>query len=236
MRRRPLGEADEIVTCLSPDEGKLDAVAKGSRRSQSRLVGLLEPFTYLHAQLARGKTLDPITQARPVKTFPALRADLERLAYGSYLLELWSSCLPFREPAPRAFSLLVQGLDALDRGWSPALLCRWLELHLLDDLGYGPDFSECLSCGSPVKQGWFSPVAGQIACRDCGPSAPGALPVSPKAVSAIHHLRRMALSELQGRTPTSELAAELQSLLRVHLAYHWPHSLRSLKVLDSLAG
>ena len=46
LRQRKLGEADKIVTLYCAHLGKLDAVAKGVRRTKSRLAGNLEPLTY----------------------------------------------------------------------------------------------------------------------------------------------------------------------------------------------
>jgi DNA repair protein RecO (recombination protein O) len=205
-------------------------VAKGSRRSRSALVGLLEPFTHLHAQFARGKTLDPITQARPLTTFPDLRTDLDRLTHGAYLLELWSSCLPEREAAPLAFTLLLKGLQALQHpDIDPGLLCRWLELHLLDELGYGPDFATCHQCQRATLQGWFSPEEGQLTCPACGPTRRTAKRLGPKLIKSIHYLRRLTLPQLQGRKPDPELSEELESVLRDHLQHHWPS--RAPKVL-----
>ncbi|MEW6278672.1 MAG: DNA repair protein RecO [Candidatus Eremiobacterota bacterium] len=235
LRRRPLGEADEVVTCLSPTEGKLDAAVRGSRRSSSRLVGLLEPFTHLQAQLVRGRSLDTLTQARAVKSFRPLRENLDLLVSGSYLLELWAGCLPFREPSRRAFSLLLTGLEHLCQGIHPDLLCRWLELQLVDELGYAPQVAPCCSCGRPPRQGgYFSPQLGELACRSCGPPAPDALRLGSQTISALWHLRRMQPGELQGRSPSPGLARELEGVLRAHLSYHWPQAAGSFRVLRSL--
>lgn len=193
------------------------------------MVGLLEPFTHLHAQFARGKTLDPLTQARPVKTFPALRTDLDRLTHAGYLLSLWATCLPYREPAEQAFELLIRGLDAMQEpDQDPGLLCRWLELHFLDDLGYGPDFSRCHRCQQAVKAGWYSPGEGQLTCQDCGPSEQSRR-ISRKALSAFYHLRRMTIAELAQRKPDDALAQELEELLKAHLEHHG--ALKAVRVL-----
>ena len=45
LRRIDFGEADRILTLFTPNYGKVRAVAKGVRRTTSRLAGHLEPFT-----------------------------------------------------------------------------------------------------------------------------------------------------------------------------------------------
>lgn len=46
LRQRKLGEADKVLTILTPNLGKLDAVAKGVRRPTSKLAGHVEPLTH----------------------------------------------------------------------------------------------------------------------------------------------------------------------------------------------
>ena len=52
LSRFDLGEADRVLTLMTPEYGKLKAIAKGVRRQKSRLGGSLEPFAELRVQLA----------------------------------------------------------------------------------------------------------------------------------------------------------------------------------------
>ena len=45
LRHRRLGDADRIVTLITPLRGKLDVVAKGALRVRSKLAGHLEPLS-----------------------------------------------------------------------------------------------------------------------------------------------------------------------------------------------
>src|SRR5689334_3506872 len=88
LRHRRLGDADRIVTLLTPHRGKIDAVAKGALRPRSKLGGHLQPLTQVEVLLAHGRTLDIVTQAQMLDGFPQLHGDLDRLSTGMYLLEL----------------------------------------------------------------------------------------------------------------------------------------------------
>ena len=61
LRAQKLGEADRIVTLLTRDHGRVRAVAKGVRRTTSRIGARLEPFSHVVLQFATGRTLDVIT-------------------------------------------------------------------------------------------------------------------------------------------------------------------------------
>ena len=47
LSRFDFGEADRILTLITPGSGKLKAIAKGIRRPTSRIGGSLEPFAEL---------------------------------------------------------------------------------------------------------------------------------------------------------------------------------------------
>src|SRR5258707_167240 len=57
LRRTDFGEADRILTLFTPSYGKVRAIAKGARRTTSRLAGHLEPFTRTQLLLAPGREL-----------------------------------------------------------------------------------------------------------------------------------------------------------------------------------
>ncbi|MEK7806186.1 MAG: DNA repair protein RecO, partial [Chloroflexota bacterium] len=88
LKRHPLGEADLLVTLYTRDRGKLRAMAKGSRRPTSKLVGHLEPLTQVSLSLAQGRNLDFITQVQVVGNHSALKGDLKSIAKGLYVAEL----------------------------------------------------------------------------------------------------------------------------------------------------
>src|SRR5436305_15097079 len=85
------GEADHILTLFTPNAGKLRAVAKGVRRTKSRMAGHLDLFTRSSLLVARGRQLDIVTQAETLENFRAMREDLVRLSYGHYVSELLDS-------------------------------------------------------------------------------------------------------------------------------------------------
>ena len=76
MRRKDIGEADRILTLLTPGRGKLRAIAKGIRKPRSRKAGHLELFTRSKLLLASGRDLDIITQAEVVDAYRPVRATL----------------------------------------------------------------------------------------------------------------------------------------------------------------
>ena len=88
LTRFDLGEADRVMTLITPAGGKLKAIAKGIRRPTSRLGGSLEPFAELTLSMARGRTFDVVTQVSVDHAWLNLRDSLESTATAWYLAEL----------------------------------------------------------------------------------------------------------------------------------------------------
>ena len=62
LRTHKLGEADRIVTLLTKHHGKVRAVAKGVRRTSSRIGARMEPFMLADVQLYEGRNMDIVSE------------------------------------------------------------------------------------------------------------------------------------------------------------------------------
>src|SRR5207244_7314877 len=114
LKRMDLGEADRIVTLFSRDEGKIRAVAKGVRRTTSRVAGHLEPFTLSDVMFAVGRELDVISQADTLEAFRAIREDLVLTTHAYYLAEMVDVLTEDRMENRAVFDVLVDGLRDLE--------------------------------------------------------------------------------------------------------------------------
>src|SRR5919204_402317 len=127
LRQRKLGDADKILTLYTANLGKIEAVAKGVRKARSRLAGHVEPLSQATFLLAKGKTLDVVTQVQTIEPFQALRDDLDRLSRGLYACELLEKFTEPREPHFDLYRLLLDQcitcrapLAPVTNYWNPA--------------------------------------------------------------------------------------------------------------------
>src|SRR6266516_1735094 len=121
LRRSNFGEADRLITLLTPEAGKLRALAKGTRRPTSRHSGNLELFCQVQLLLAHGRDLDIITQSELIRPFRRLREDLFAGSHAYYLAEVTDALVEQPEQAALPFRLLRDAFAALDAGASPTL-------------------------------------------------------------------------------------------------------------------
>ena len=119
LSRFDLGEADRVLTLITPASGKLKAIAKGVRRPTSRLGGSLEPFAELTVGLARGRTFDVVTEVRVGHAWLHLRDSLESAATAWYLAELADRSLEERHAAEPLYALLRRAYELLGHPGPP---------------------------------------------------------------------------------------------------------------------
>jgi len=110
----PLGEADRLVTILTREFGLIRVVAPGARKQNSKLAGRSGLFVVNQLLLAKGRSLDKITQAETLESYPGLSKDLGKLAASQYLAEL-VLCLGLSEqPQEELYDLLNEHLRRLE--------------------------------------------------------------------------------------------------------------------------
>jgi len=162
LRRRDSGESDRKLTLLTEECGKIDVLAKGARKSASRLSGISEPLSTAVLNLAEGKRNSFVTQAQPLTSFRGLRTDFERLSCGLALVELYAAVLPIDEPFPEAYELLKRSLRHLESHTKPVVALVWAEIQLLSISGFLPQFERCVVTDHAIVEArpFLSPRAG----------------------------------------------------------------------------
>lgn len=230
LRAVKLGEADKIVSILTQGSGKIRAVAKGIRRTNSKFGARLEPLTHVSLLLYRGRNLDTITQAEILGSFQGIRRNFELIAAGETMLEAADKVAEEHERNVRLFLLLLTGLRALESGpRDPAAVAESFLLKLLSLSGFHPSLSGCAVCGSPGAHGWFSAGQGGVVCRDCAEHDAGR--VSEAAVRWLDALARLDVVSAGEMTPAINVRREARAVLYGFTEYHLERRMRSLSLL-----
>jgi DNA repair protein RecO (recombination protein O) len=241
LRSMDLGEADRVLTVLTPRLGKLRIIAKGIRRPRSRLGGGLEPFSDVHLVLAIGRTFDVVTQAALEDPHLGLRNDLHSTAAAWYLVELADRFCEGSADSHDAFVLLAQGLAALDAApeeVSRELIARWFELHLLEAMGFRPELGQCLECGAEIgpEGNAFSAVAGGVLGPECVHTALNARPIDADVLKVLRHLQRTPLGGVLRLRLPGATAREIERLLHATVSAVLERELRSRDFFEEVAA
>lgn len=230
LRTMRLGEADRIVTFLTPGRGKVRAVAKGVRKTKSRFGGRLEPLNHVSLLLYEGRELDVVTQADTLEQFKSVREDLDRLAKATSLLEATDQVAQEHQAAPRLHAMLLGALRAL-AARDAALLVPAFFLKVLSLEGFHPILEVCGGCGAEGGElVAFDVAEGGALCRSCA----GRIAAVALSADGLALVRRVLGGELAVALaePPSRATAEVDRLATRALEHHLERRLRSVKILD----
>ncbi|MDR0432172.1 MAG: DNA repair protein RecO [Bifidobacteriaceae bacterium] len=231
LRTHKLGEADRIITLLTQDHGRVRAVAKGVRRTSSRLGARVEPFMHVDVQLHQGRNLDVVTQVELVGAYgQTISGDYELFTTANAIVEAAERFTEVeREPALQQYRLAVGALHALAGARrAPGLVLDSYLLRSLAVAGYAPSFFDCARCGAAGPQRSFAPSAGGAVCADCRPA--GASAPSAGAFALLAAL-------LTGDWPAAEEAdlrtrREAAGVVAAYAQWHLERQVRSLRLVE----
>lgn len=140
LTRTNYQEADRVLSILTPDYGKVSALAKGVRKSKSKLAGGVELFSISEIGFIKGKgTLATLTTARLLVHYDRIVQDINRTMLGYELLKLLNKVTE-DEPGREYFELLQELFKALDDSdISEDLIRLWFYAQLLREAGHTPN-------------------------------------------------------------------------------------------------
>ncbi|MGP6191875.1 MAG: DNA repair protein RecO [Vulcanimicrobiaceae bacterium] len=234
LRARNLGEADKIYTLFTQERGKLDAVAKGVRRANSRLAGRLEFMCESLLGMHRGRNLDVVTSADVVAACWTGIVDPASFATAHVIAELVDA---FSEPdlaLPDVYALLRGAIAGIAAAEDPARLIPRFELLLLGALGYAPEAETCVSCGQPLigRAAWADLEAGGLACERCRPHGADGHALDPADGANFRALGAARGGRLR---PAAHATSAVARAVDAFVTYHLGKRTKAGKVLDELA-
>lgn len=142
LGRINFGEADRIVTVITPDQGKLRLMAKGVRKSSSKMAGGIELFSTSSLTFIPGKRdISTLVSSRLVTHYGDIVRDLTRttLAY-EVLKKINDSTEDECEQA--YYDLLVESLEVINEDLIESIIIEvWFLLQLLRLGGHEPNLS-----------------------------------------------------------------------------------------------
>ena len=236
LKKMPLGEADLLLTLYTRDAGKLRAVAKGARKTTSKLVGHFEPLTLNRLSLARARSLDIVTQAQVIDNFSELKGDLTCLTQGLYVAELLDGFGSEANPNPELYQLSLEVLRTIGPATSSEIPLRFFDLHLLRTTGLMPELYQCVECRQTLAAGQhrYSPDRGGTLCLECQPKDANVRNLSLSTLKVLRMLHRTPLPEIPDLSMSQPVTMELKSVLGTTIQYWLDKEIRSNSFLEHL--
>jgi DNA repair protein RecO (recombination protein O) len=218
LTRTDYAEADRILTFLTSDHGKVRTIAKGVRKSKSKLAGGIELFSISDLTLIVGRSeLNTLISSRLVRHYGNIVKNIERTQLAYELLKTINKATE-DEPEAAYFKLLDQSLAALDDPQLNVNLTKlWFDMQLLKLAGHIPNLH---TSSTGVKLADSKTYSVNLDKMNLEPAASGRL--------NANHIKFMRLGFKAGRPQTihrindatslaTACAPIIQTMLRAHV-------------------
>ncbi len=229
----PLGEADLIVTYLTPDLGLIKLFAKSPRKIKSRFGSSLEPLT--HSRIGfwgkEDTQLPRLIQSDIIYSFQSLRNTLSCFILISEILELTINFLPERDANKEVYLLLLNTLRNIESNnsegnrfnkektglYKGSLLVNHYKIKFLRFTGFAPKLDACGRCG--IKGDSFYISHGSILCEMCANKVDSSIKISPAVSRLYNALMKWEVSKINRIKPSNILLSELQNIIDAHIKH-----------------
>ncbi len=173
LKKRPLGEKDQVLLLLCEDNQKLEVISRSTRLIASRRGGQLDTLNILRVEIYQGPHTSLLRECQVLESFGKLKGDLNGVLYAQYLAEMVS----LFEAESGLFNLVLTTLHQLQAAVSEyevskvkalgelmslpgrqefsegqitlrkAFVLEQFKLIFLDRMGVVPELSNCMKCG-----------------------------------------------------------------------------------------
>ena len=228
IRGVDFSETSRIVTVLTPGRGKVALMAKGVRRKNSALSGLLDAFNRvsLQFQWKDSRSVQTVSEGVLIDGYSAIKSDLEKSTYGAFILELLGKLSHENYPNEDVYHTVLHGLDALVQ-WHDDVptFISWWAIQLMTHAGFAPSIDQCGSCGTLLTNpAGFSNASGLV-CGNCK--------ADRKLDSKTANDFRSLVATFD-TCPLQKAEKEVHYLVRSYAAFQLECDFRSIRVIEQM--
>jgi DNA repair protein RecO (recombination protein O) len=236
MRGRTYGEADRILTLFTTERGKIDAIAKGARRTKSHLAGRLEFANQVQLTMHRGRNLDVVVSAEIEYAHWQDVVQPARFAAANLVIEMIESFCEPDLPLPEVYALLTGALRAIGQSDDPLSLLPRFSLRLLAPLGLAPPVDTCVHCGASLagKSAWLDLEQGAFAGEECRVAWREVLTLTETDVANLRAIAAAPGGDVRpAMRATRTVAQAIEALVNHHLGRRPKAGLHALEFVKS---
>jgi DNA repair protein RecO (recombination protein O) len=220
LSRRNIGEADRLLTILTPEKGKIKVIARGSRRIKSKMACHVEPFTKSKFQIVTGKSFYILTGVEKDPSFCPVFENIETYKDAVYLCEIIDLTIQDEEKCEKIYELLIELLDIFPKITTikREILTRYFEFTLLSFLGYKPNYKKCSKCGGEIiERNSFTGTFEGVLCCDCESASKSNCSISKNAIKILNLFKETKVSEILKLSINKTINQEISMIIKPYL-------------------
>lgn len=228
------GDADKLVTLFTKSHGKVQAFAKGARRTRSAFSSSCQLLCYSEFVLYKGKDSYNISSCEVLESFYDIRNDVERLTFAAHITEITNDIVQEEQPSARLLQLYLNTLYLLSQKVKdPLLLVRVFELRAMSIIGYAPHTLDAddIRDASSI---YFNFSKSSVVNEAVGGIETGAYTISAGTASTIRHIVKSPLNTLFSFEASPLVLRELSHICKNYLRDKMDKEYKKLDFLELL--
>lgn len=236
IRSVDYGEGNKIITIYTKELGKIGVMAKGAKKTKSRLAAVSQLFSHGYFVFYHGGGLGNLTSGDIIDSFRILHQDIMKTAWAAYIVELLDKVTADREANAFLFYLLHSALTLIGQDKDPEIVARIFELQVLQQAGVKPVLDKCVMCHQEDNPGIaFSIKEGGMLCECCLSSDAHAVVLSAATIRLIRTLALMDISKLGKVEIKDTTRKQLAHIMRMFIDSYLGVSIKSRSFLEQLS-
>ena len=213
-----MSDFDKMLTILTPNMGKIECVAKGSRRPKSLLMAGTQFLCFGDYMLYKGGENYSMNSCETIELFYNIRTDLDKLKYAVYITKIINDVTTENQNNYKILQLYLNTLYIISNTDKDLeFVTSIFRLRLLSIIGYRPEIEECKTCKEKENLTKFSIRDNGFKCTACGKQDKGAIDMSETTKDAIRYIILSDAKKIYSFQVPKESIEELKIISKLYL-------------------
>ena len=213
-----VGDFDKMLTILTPNLGKIECLAKGSRKPKSLLLAGSQLLCFGEYMLYKGSDNYSMNSCEIIELFYKIRIDLDKLKYAAYITKIINDVTTENQNNYKILQLYLNTLYVISNTDKDLeFVTSIFRLRLLSIIGYRPEIEECKTCKEKENLTKFSIRDNGFKCTACGKQDKGAIDMSETTKDAIRYIILSDAKKIYSFQVPKESIEELKIISKLYL-------------------
>lgn len=218
IAEKVMSDFDKMLTILTPNMGKIECVAKGSRRPKSLLMAGTQFLCFGDYMLYKGGENYSMNSCETIELFYNIRTDLDKLKYAVYITKIINDVTTENQNNYKILQLYLNTLYVISNTDKDLeFVTSIFRLRLLSIIGYRPEIEECKNCKEKENLTKFSIRDNGFKCTACGKQDKGAIDMSETTKDAIRYIILSDAKKIYSFQVPKESIEELKIISKLYL-------------------
>ncbi|MCI8633726.1 MAG: DNA repair protein RecO [Lachnospiraceae bacterium] len=242
IKEAPMGDKDKRLIMLTREMGKISVIAKGALSPKSKWGAASQLFSYGDYVMSKGQSFYYIKEVQLIESFYALRVNLERLAYATFMAEVAETLILDGQENQTLMYLLLRGLMVLCKAESGAesLIADAFVWRALSESGFYPELHICRQCGrsldvlpAQLEKVTFDFALGGAVCERCKASGAG-VQLTSGGLRALQYIAEVPVEKIYSFQAEKEVQKQLDEAAVGYLLHQTERHYGSLDFIGNL--